>query len=545
MKKSPMSIVLVTLGGLVVLVMLCVLLVAYRQSSVPLATGIYLARSTEDGVCRSAPALVDNAAPYSHQYVPQVQGTPTQSATATPTCQDYSYSLGAGTMISGTYDIGNHCDICATVITLPFTVDLYGQSFTTAQAGSKGYLAFGTAYLPFDVQCLPFSSATYVMAPFWVDQYTAPHCTTCGIYTATLGTAPNRTFIVEYRTLYFNQQNTTHTLDYEIQMQEGQSTFKYVYGLITSYANTDSALTIGVQKSTNPPVYTRYYCDPSGHTPPAIAGQQLTWTYTPCGTATATVTRTIAASSTPTVTPGVPTSTVGPPEVSSTPSRTPTSTRTPIPTSTSCPVQFTDVPPGSTFYDFIRCLACRGIVSGYPDGTFRPNNNVTRGQLAKIVSNAAGFSDPARAQLFEDVPPGSTFYDFIQRIANPCCAYIGGYPCGGAGEPCVPPNNLPYFRPNNNATRGQIAKILSNVAGFQEPVTGQTFEDVPPGSTFYDFIERLASRGVMSGYPCGGPSAPCVPPTFRPYFRPNNNATRGQSSKMVASTFFPGCETPG
>ena len=67
----------------------------------------------------------------------------------------------------------------------------------------------------------------------------------------------------------------------------------------------------------------------------------------------------------------------------------------PSPTPTPCPVQFNDVPVGSTFYDYIRCLACRGIVSGYPCGGpgepcpgayFRPGNNVTRGQVSKIVS---------------------------------------------------------------------------------------------------------------------------------------------------------------
>jgi hypothetical protein len=115
---------------------------------------------------------------------------------------------------------------------------------------------------------------------------------------------------------------------------------------------------------------------------------------------------------------------------------------------------------GSTFYTFVRCLACLGIVNGYPDGTFKPNNNVTRGQLAKIVSNSAGFVDPAGAQIFEDVTPGSTFFDFVHRLAS--SGYMNGYPCGGAGEPCVPPGNLPYFRPNNNATRGQTSKIVSN-----------------------------------------------------------------------------------
>jgi len=224
------------------------------------------------------------------------------------------------------------------------------------------------------------------------------------------------------------------------------------------------------------------------------------------------------------------------------PTSTPTVPVTPVtatPTSTACTIEFTDVPPGSTFYDNIRCLACRGIISGYPDNTFRPNNNVSRGQLSKIISNAAGFSDPQTTQMFQDVPPGSTFFDYIGRLASR--GYISGYTCGGAGEPCVPPGNLPYFRPSNNATRGQIAKIVSNSAGFSDPVTGQTFEDVAPGSTFYDFIERLVSRGVMNGYQCGGAGEPCIPPSNRPYFRPNNNATRGQTSKIVSNTFFPGC----
>jgi hypothetical protein len=202
------------------------------------------------------------------------------------------------------------------------------------------------------------------------------------------------------------------------------------------------------------------------------------------------------------------------------------------------------VPVGSTFYEFIRCLACRGIVNGYLDGTFKPNNNVTRGQLSKIVSNAAGYSDPAGAQIFEDAQPGSTFYDFIQRLASR--GYISGYPCGGIpSEPCIPPDNRPYFRTNSNAVRAQISKIVSNAAGFQEPHTEWTFEDMPSGSSFYDYIERLASRGIISGYTCGSaPLEPCVPPANRPYFRPFNNATRGQTSKIVTNAFFQDCETP-
>ncbi|MGI8586392.1 MAG: S-layer homology domain-containing protein [Chloroflexia bacterium] len=46
---------------------------------------------------------------------------------------------------------------------------------------------------------------------------------------------------------------------------------------------------------------------------------------------------------------------------------------------------FTDVPRGSTFYTVIETAVCHGIVSGYSDGTFRPYNNATRGQISKIV----------------------------------------------------------------------------------------------------------------------------------------------------------------
>jgi len=198
---------------------------------------------------------------------------------------------------------------------------------------------------------------------------------------------------------------------------------------------------------------------------------------------------------------------------------------------------FSDVPEGSTFYAPIRCLTCRGILSGYADGTFRPNNDVTRGQLSKIVSNSANFQEDPGPQIFEDVPPGSTFYDWVQRLARR--GHISGYPCGSPGEPCIS-GNKPYFRPNANATRAQISKIVSNARGYNDPAGAQIFEDVPPTHGFYEWIQRLARHGAMGGYECGGAGEPCGAER-RPYFRPQNNATRGQTSKIVSNTFFPEC----
>jgi hypothetical protein len=196
----------------------------------------------------------------------------------------------------------------------------------------------------------------------------------------------------------------------------------------------------------------------------------------------------------------------------------------------------------NTFYAHIRCLACRGILSGYADGTFRPNNDITRGQIAKVVSNAAGFNDNPGTQIYEDVPTSNTFYAWIDRLSRR--GHMGGYPCGTMpSEPCGA-DNRPYFRPTASATRGQLAKIVASAASLTGTPTGQIYADVEPDSTFYVWIEQLSSLGVMGGYACGTvPTEPCDE-QGRAYFRPFNNVTRGQASKIVANTFLPNCQTP-
>ena len=86
--------------------------------------------------------------------------------------------------------------------------------------------------------------------------------------------------------------------------------------------------------------------------------------------------------------------------------------------------------------------------------------------------------------------------------------------------------------------------LAALTAGLTATPTTQTFEDVPPGHTFYPWVEQLAALGVIAGYPCGGPSEPCVPPLNRPYYRPYVDVTRAQTAKIIATTFFPNCQTP-
>ena len=225
------------------------------------------------------------------------------------------------------------------------------------------------------------------------------------------------------------------------------------------------------------------------------------------------------------------------------PTPTPPPTRTPLPTLTPCLIQFTDVPPTHPFYPYIQCLACRGVVSGYADGTFRPAAEVTRGQLTKVIGLALSYNNPipSTRQTFEDVPFTHPFWLWIERLA--IREVINGYPCGGPGEPCQP-QNRPYFRPGNSATRGQIAKIVRLAAGWANsiPSNQQTFEDVPGWGQhpFWEYIEQLYFHWGTTGYACGGPGEPCMPPQNRPYFRTNGLTTRGQITKMVAWPFFSG-----
>src|ERR1044071_3242476 len=68
--------------------------------------------------------------------------TATIASTATPTpgCENYVISNASDTIVPGTTDISNHCDDCTTAISLPFPINLYGNTYTTANVGSNGFL---------------------------------------------------------------------------------------------------------------------------------------------------------------------------------------------------------------------------------------------------------------------------------------------------------------------------------------------------------------------------------------------------------------------
>jgi hypothetical protein len=107
---------------------------------------------------------------------------------------------------------------------------------------------------------------------------------------------------------------------------------------------------------------------------------------------------------------------------------------------------FIDVTPSVWYYPYIETAVLHSIASGYPDGTFRPNNSVTRSQLCKMITLAQGWPllDPPTPS-FTDVPPGSAFYKYVETAR--AHALISGY---GDGT----------FHPYENALRGQLSKML-------------------------------------------------------------------------------------
>jgi hypothetical protein len=112
--------------------------------------------------------------------------------------------------------------------------------------------------------------------------------------------------------------------------------------------------------------------------------------------------------------------------------------------------RFSDVAVNDEFASYIETAYAHGLVSGYADGTYRPTNNVTRGQLAKMVVQAAGYKlDNPSTPTFSDVAAGSTFYQHIETAY--AHGILSGYPDG-------------TFRAGEQANRGQVCKVTMNAA---------------------------------------------------------------------------------
>lgn len=182
--------------------------------------------------------------------------------------------------------------------------------------------------------------------------------------------------------------------------------------------------------------------------------------------------------------------------------------------STTCVINFTDVTGADYFYEPVQSLYCKGAVAGYSDNTFHPYDPTTRGQLSKIIVLATGLPlDTNGGPHFSDVLPDSPFYNFIETAYSH--GLISGYDDG-------------TFRPGNLITRGQLTKVVVTAKGWPlvTPAT-PTFEDVPPYSAYFSYIETAVQHQIISGHSDGT-------------FGLGDSATRGQICKIIyAATVLP------
>jgi hypothetical protein len=434
--------------------------------------------------------------------------TPTQCAGGTGCFGEYT---GASVVSSTTFLDGSQSDDVGIPITFPFPIMLGSSTYITASVNTNGHIDLdGVEATPGITSCvpdpLPDPELTTAIFPYWTDlDMRVVFCNSdCGIWTDVLGAAPNRTFNMEWRASLYGQSR--RLVNFTVSFYEGRPGFEVTYGSNTS-EGTDPVV-VGVQIGES---VCEYQCLVGG----IPQGLRIVYPRPPCGPPTATPTVTFTPTGTRTL---LPTSTP-------TRTRTRTVTRTPIRTPTPCVINFSDVHTIDWFHDFVQCLFCRGAISGYSDGTFRPYNNTTRGQMTKIVVLAYAitlYTPPS--PTFNDVPTSEPFYQYIETAVHN--SIVSGYACGGLGEPC--PGY--YFRSGNLVTRGQLSKIVVIAAGWQlvTPPTPR-FADVPAANAFFNYVETAYCHQIISGYDCGGPGEPC--PAH--YFRPGGNATRAQIAKIV------------
>ena len=142
------------------------------------------------------------------------------------------------------------------------------------------------------------------------------------------------------------------------------------------------------------------------------------------------------------------------------------------------------------------------FISGMPDGSFRPNESITRAQLA-VILYALDDYEPG-SKCFTDVRSNSWYAAAVNALA--AAGVVSGYADGS-------------FHPNATATRAELVTILAALSG--ESCTGSpSFSDVSPRHWANNAIALAQEKGWVSGYDDGS-------------FRPSNPVTRAETVTIL------------
>lgn len=153
----------------------------------------------------------------------------------------------------------------------------------------------------------------------------------------------------------------------------------------------------------------------------------------------------------------------------------------------------------------IEELVKKGIITGYPDGTFKPNNTISRGETAVMLTrtlklDTSNVKDPG----FKDVSKSNMYYKEIAAAAN--AGLIKG-------------REKDKFVSNGKLSRAEMAVLIQRA--FKLPYeNNKYFSDVPSSHYAYQSINSIAKLNITEGYPDGT-------------YRPNNSITRAEFSVFL------------
>lgn len=157
-------------------------------------------------------------------------------------------------------------------------------------------------------------------------------------------------------------------------------------------------------------------------------------------------------------------------------------------------------------------LMHRSYVKGYPDGTFGPDKNMSRAEIAAIFARILANYDEEeitnKTSKFSDVESDKWYSNYISYLED--AKIINGYSDG-------------TFKPNNNMTRAEFSTICIN---YMEKSLGTiypnytAFIDVDSSHWAYQTIQKIASQKLVTGYPDRS-------------FKPDNNITRAEVVTIV------------
>jgi hypothetical protein len=171
-------------------------------------------------------------------------------------------------------------------------------------------------------------------------------------------------------------------------------------------------------------------------------------------------------------------------------------------------VLFPDVE-GHWSQPMVSDLMGKGILTGYADGTFRPESLLTRAEFAKIVSLTFSFeSKRSDSPLFSDIEKEFWALPFIERLWK--AQIIEGFP-----------DNT--FRAQEPIKRAELAAMLTRVINWPLVASSfpPTFTDLDSRHWGFQYIETGAWQGAWDGYPNGS-------------FQPDRYASRAEVAALIA-----------